>query len=146
MNHIRISLVAKPWTMTSRAEDLLNELEEETFPGDDIYDKENCYWWVAYIDGIPVGFAGLKLLEDQNEGLAWFPRAGVLKDARRCGIHHALIKARLAYATKLGVQEVITYTVLDNEVSSNHLMDLGFRLYTPETRWVGDVLYWRKVL
>ena len=60
-----------------------------------------------------------------------------------------MIKAREEKAKRLGLYELVSYTVLDNFISSNNLIKEGFLLYVPEEGedFAGlDVLYWQKYL
>jgi N-acetylglutamate synthase-like GNAT family acetyltransferase len=120
-------------------------LDELCFPDDDRVDLDNTLWWIALVDETQVvGFGGLRVLEHD---VGYLCRAGVADSLRGQGIHDALIRARLAYAKMIGLQQVITYTLTDNPFSANNLADEGFRLYLPEYPWAGrSALYWARGL
>lgn len=105
---------------------------------------EGVHWWVAFDKETPVAYAGVKIT---SERVAFLCRAGVLPSHRGKGLQAKLIRVRVAWAKRQGVKQVITYTVLDNPASSNNLIRCGFRLYTPEWKWVGnEALYWSRNL
>lgn len=105
---------------------------------------DGVHWWVAFDKDTPVAYAGIKPV---NEKVAFLCRAGVLPSHRGKGLQTKLIRTRLAWAKKHGFKQVITYTVVDNPVSSNNLIRCGFKLYVPEWKWVGsEALYWTRTL
>ena len=121
----------------------LEELNNLIFPQDYTLDFSKDVWWVATCDNKPVGFCGLA----EFRNYVFLKRAGVLSDYRGRRLHRHLIRVRLQYAKKLGFEQAITYTLINNTASSNNLIQAGFRLYLPENRWVGnDALYWVKWL
>lgn len=106
---------------------------------------EGAHWWVAFDDGKPVAFAGVKITI--RDRFAYFCRAGVLPSHRGRGLQARLIRARVAWAKKQGIKQAITDTVIDNAPSSNNLIKCGFKLYTPESKWCGSqALYWSRKL
>lgn len=120
----------------------LKYLQKKCLPYDEPYDTAQGWWWIAYDEGKPVGFAGLV------RAISWFDcgyfcRAGVLSNYRGQGIQKALIQARLRKAKKVGYRWVITDT-RDNNPSANSLISQGFKIYSPTKPWgYDDTLYWR---
>lgn len=104
-----------------------------------------AFWWLVWDDeGDAVGFAGLKLLDDD---MAYLCRVGVLPGARGKGLQKRLLRARERFARECGWTNAITYTAITNPASSNSLISAGYKLYLPEYAWAGkDVLYWIKKL
>jgi len=67
--------------------------------------------------------------------------------ARGQGLQRRLIRVRELAARKAGMLAIVTDTHRENHASSNSLMAMGYRLYTPHTKWAfNDGLYWRKKL
>ena len=103
------------------------------------------WWWLAWLAGVPVGFAGLRLSKS-TPGTASLHRAGVLLKNRGNRLQRRFIRLREAKARKLGMTRMVTDTT-DAIASSNSLMDLGYRLFTPGRKWAfKDSLYWEKTL
>lgn len=110
--------------------------------------KANRIWFAAVENDKVLGYAAIAILHEQK--LLFFSRAAVQPNARGRGIHKRLIKARLRKAKALTfggkIKTIITYTVIDNVISANNLIKHGFRLYTPQTKWVGDVIYFSRAI
>ncbi len=53
-----------------------------------------------------------------------------------------MIKARIAWAKRVGAREIITYTLLRNYDSFVNLLKCGFRFYKPEVPYVGDDVHY----
>ena len=122
--------------------DLAMSLNEVIFPEDEFDFSVNDRFWIAYEKGLPVGFASVRPLDNC---IVYFNRAGLLEEARGKGLHIRLIERRLRWSRQHGFACAITYTV-DNPQSYSNLQKKGFRLYSPECKYVGDVLYWIKYL
>jgi GNAT superfamily N-acetyltransferase len=121
----------------------VKRLDKAIFSEDERVKIEGGVWWLIYHKGEAVGFGGLAVIKDLNYG--FFRRAGVLYDHRGHGLQKKLIKIRLRYLKKLRIPCAITYTVLDNPASSNSLISMGFKLYTPSEPYCGsNVLYFKK--
>ena len=121
---------------------LLDFLDLSTLPGDEPYDKVGSVWWVAYDGKTPVGYAGIKRW---GSTMAFLCRAGVLKEARGQGLHRRLLRVREAWAKRLGIKTLITYTAPFNLQAANNLIRAGFVLYKPEEEWgVEHALYFWK--
>lgn len=121
----------------------MRAIEARCFPSDEpVDDTKKSSWWIAYLDGEPVGFA---VSEDYTKEITYLSRSGVLAKAAGLGIQKRLIKAREQHAKRQGKTLVITYTLIDNPKSVNSLIAKGYRLYQPQYAWVGrKVLYWQK--
>jgi len=123
----------------------LTYLQKKCLPYDEPYDVSKGWWWIAYDEDKPVGFAGLVRSISWSD-CGYFCRAGVLPSHRGQGIQKALIQARLRKAKKVGYRWVITDT-RDNNPSANSLINRGFKIYTPSKPWgYDDTLYWRIAL
>ena len=121
---------------------LIEQLERESFPGDEPYNVRSAKWWLAYHDGHLAGFAGAKVILGSRA--VYLCRAGVKSGHRGHRIQLRLIRARVAWARRLpDIDCVITYTLRENTASSNNLIRAGFKLYRPMVDWSGPVLYWR---
>ncbi len=124
---------------------LIDHMDAICFPGDKKCHGENIIWWIAYKQTkdkpIPVGYAGLKLDDDPP----YFIRVGVLPEERGQGIANLLTLARIKYAQKNGLKEVVTCTHPENVPSMNNLIKHGFVTYKPCRRWAGALMvYWIK--
>lgn len=121
---------------------LLDFLDLTTLPGDEPYEKAGSVWWIVYDGKTPVGYAGIKRW---GSTMAFLCRAGVLKEYRGRGLHARLLRVREAWAKRLGLKTLITYTAPFNLQSANNLIRSGFILYTPEENWgVENALYFWK--
>jgi len=118
-------------------------LQKTTLPSDDIRPLANDEWWIAYQDGVPVGFAAFNFCDSTT---GYLSRSGVLYSARGHGLQKRLIKTRLNYAKRNGVTVVLCDTS-QNPASANSLISQGFRLYDPVRPWaLSTSLYWKKTL
>ena len=52
-------------------------------------------------------------------------------------VQQRLIRARVAAARRLAVNELVTYVMIYNVASINSLVNCGFRFYVPATKWGG---------
>lgn len=107
------------------------------------------YWWLAYHDKEPIGFAGITP-SSIGPGVGYLKRVGVLAEHRGKGLQKRLLKVRERKARALGWHSVITDTT-DNVPSANNLIAAGYKLFDPELaqacRWAfKSSLYWRKSL
>ena len=113
-------------------------LDEICFPGDDRVNPAGALWWIVWQGKTPVAYAGLRLCQDpRNLGLAFLNRAGVVPGHRGRGLQKRLIRARIAAARQLAVNELVTYVMTYNVASINSLVSSGFRFYCPATKWGG---------
>jgi RimJ/RimL family protein N-acetyltransferase len=130
----------------ARQADLLGALHTACMPADDVPDFSHGWWWVGTVDGVPAAFAGMTPVASWPQ-TAYLKRSGVLPQFRGNGYQKRLIRVRLAYARRLGMERVVTDTAEWNYASSNSLIACGFRLYEPQRRWsFGTALYWVKKL
>lgn len=102
------------------------------------------YWWIAYHDREPVGFAGITP-STIGPGVGYLKRAGVLPAHRGHGLQRRLLKVRERKARELGWASIITDTT-DNVPSANNLIRAGYRLFEPQPWAFRSSLYWRKDL
>ena len=122
---------------------LVQELDRSIFNEGSIPD--GAIWWLAYVGTVPVGYAGLKIWDEEGRRYGYLCRAGVLPEYRGKGIQLALIKVRdrMALRRKVGVN--ITYVADWNLGSANNLVRCGYSLYHPTWRYgFKDALYFRK--
>lgn len=84
-------------------------------------------WWLAELEGAPVGYAGIKLIP--GEGKAFLCRAGVVEAARGKGLQKRLIRVRTRFAKSQGVLRCYTYVKDSNLASMRSLLSCGFRPY-----------------
>jgi GNAT superfamily N-acetyltransferase len=118
----------------------IERLDRTLFAADTPVNYAKSYWWIARDGNKSVAYAGLRVM-DKN--MAFLSRAGVVENARGKGLHRRLIQVRVRWAWLHGLNTLITYTLINNQASSNNLIRTGFRLYDPEWAWVGRwVLYW----
>ena len=110
------------------------------FPEDDPIENWRTYtWWIGTVDDVPICYCGLQLLEDY----AYMVRSGVLAEYQGQGLQKKMIKRRLEYCTKKGINKVVTDTVCDNPASMNSLISSGFKVYEPAEGWRGEgTVYW----
>lgn len=108
-------------------------------------DTDQDFWWLAYQDKMPCGFAQVvPAASTPNTG--YLKRSGVLPGHRGNRLQLRLIRAREALARKMGWVTLVTDTT-DNPRSANTMIRAGYRLYTPENKWAYEhSLYWRKTL
>ena len=123
-------------------------LDEICFPHDDRITTADSLWWIVWQDKIPVAYAGLRICQaEQNLGLAFLCRVGVIPGHRGRGLQKRLIRARERAARQLAVSELVTYCVPWNSPSLNSLIACGYKFYRPATRYGGTgSVYLRKAL
>jgi GNAT superfamily N-acetyltransferase len=139
---IKIRLVCRPHENNNFCQ-VIKELDDYFFPGAPYFGAPGCYWWIAFDDDKPIGYAGLDTVRLKNK--AFLCRGGVLSQYRGNGIHKRLIKARERMARKLGFDRIVTYTDHDNIASSNSLIKRGYIRYRPGAEWgVDNAIYFSK--
>jgi GNAT superfamily N-acetyltransferase len=100
-------------------------------------------WWLAWDDGEPVAFAGVR------PSLRWIDcmylcRSGVAPEHRGKGVQKRLIRVREAYAREMAMRWLISDTT-NNPASANSLISCGFRMYEPAAPWGNrHTVYWKK--
>lgn len=127
-----------------RIKALLRQLHEDTFGDSADVPEFYGYWWIVYDDTAPVGFAGL-VQSTLAPNVGYLKRSGVLPSHRGQGLQMRLLKAREAYARRLGWASVISDTAFHNIHSSNNLIKAGYSMFEPPKRWAfAHGLYWIK--
>lgn len=120
-------------------------LMADIFDANDHLPLADRLWWLARLDGKPVAFAGLRIVDAGQTG--FLSLCGVLKRHRGHGIQRRLIVVRERYAASVGCTAIATYTMNRNTASSNSLIRCGYRLYDPAWEWAGpDAMYFLKSL
>jgi GNAT superfamily N-acetyltransferase len=141
---IKIRLVCRPEKLVKKHIETLEQLDEHFFPGVP-YPIKGSYWWIAFDDDKPIGYAGLDPTRFKNK--CFLCRAGVVAQYRGTGIHKRLIKARERMARKIGIKRVVTYTSHDNIPSCNSLIKRGYIRYRPGAEYgVDNAIYFSKEL
>jgi GNAT superfamily N-acetyltransferase len=110
--------------------DTIQELDREAFPtSPKLTDEElsSSVWWLAYLDGVPVAYAGIWLIPAKKK--AFLTRAAVAKIAQGQGLQKRLIRVRLRHAKRAGIPRVYTYTQAGNFASMKSLIACGLRPY-----------------
>lgn len=140
-----IRYVYGPDKQSNKSREILDDLDQELFPGEEIYNKDTGYWWLVYNkNNKPIGFAGLDIFTD---GRGFLCRSGVLSEARGHGIQKRLIKLRESKAKKEKIKVICTYTSHDNIYSCNNLIICGYKRYEPKYIWgIDNGLYFYKNL
>lgn len=128
------------------AMDAIRRMHKSCLPYDEQpFIPSKGYWWIAYDDGQPVGFAGLKMtIRWIDCGYLW--RSAVLPEYRGRGLQVKFIRLRERKARELGWKYMITDTS-SNPASANNLIKCGYRIYEPSIEYgMTHTVYWRKVL
>jgi GNAT superfamily N-acetyltransferase len=130
----------------TRDRPLILKMEQVCF-NDESLDEDDArehIWFVAFVNGKPAGYAGLKTWDGFTGFLS---RAGVLPEFRGLGLQKRLIKSRQRYAKRIGIRWLVTYTAIDSAASQNSLISCGYRPYRPEYPWAGaEWIYFRRKL
>ena len=122
--------------------DLIISLHAIIFPEDEFEINERTISWVLWDSGKPAGFCMAYPLKYEPDSL-FLLRAGLLPEYRGRGLHIRLILARVRWARRNGMKNVITYTLKNNPQSYYNLQKCGFKLYEPENYYAGELaLYW----
>jgi GNAT superfamily N-acetyltransferase len=107
---------------------------------------ENCWWWLACMDGTdgaPVGYLGM-LTGISDATLAYVARVGVLPEHRGHRLQLRLMRAAERFARRQGFLEIISDTT-NNPASANNFIRAGFFTYAPAKPWAFQTsIYWRK--
>lgn len=97
-------------------------------PGTDWTAEEvnRAHWWAAYSNTDEyAGFAGITTHE-QPPGEGFLLACAVLPDWRRYGVQTRLIRARVAWARRQGLERVWTCCNVSNTPSLRNLLRAGF--------------------
>jgi GNAT superfamily N-acetyltransferase len=126
------------------AADILAELHRLTFFDSAPIPKfDQGYWWLAFREATPIGFAGV-IPSTRAHNAGYFSRVGVLR--RHCGhgLQLRLMRAMESRARNNGWGCLVSDTT-DNIASANNFIRAGYRLYEPQDPWAWpNTLYWRK--
>lgn len=124
---------------------VLCDLHDATFEGTaPAVDTSEGYWWLAYDEGVPVGFSGV-IQSTLADGVLYFKRVGVLASHRGQGLQAKLLRACELWAKREGWDRIISDTTFDNIASANSFIRAGYRLFEPPNRWAFKTgLYWSK--
>jgi GNAT superfamily N-acetyltransferase len=137
--------IKKVDTSDDETEEAIQELHDKTFGKHAPMVDPFCHghWWLAYYDDVPMAFAGL---QRHGEDSGYLKRCGVLPGHRGNGLQRKLIRAREAYARRLGYTHLVSDTT-NAIASANNLIKAGYRLFIPREPWgPKGALYWRKEL
>lgn len=84
-------------------------------------------WWLAHMGDEVVGFAGIQM--KYAEGKAFLVRGAVLPVARGGGLQKRMIRTRVSFAKRLGINRCYTYVWAGNFASMRSLIACGFKPY-----------------
>jgi len=137
--------IRKVDTSIERNRALLHWLQLEILPADTPEDTETGHWWVAYDNGNPIGFCGMRKSSRWSDTV-YLCRAGVVYKAQGKGLQKRLIRVRERQAKRMKMNWLITDTFY-NPASANSLIACGFKMFIPSKPWAyKDTCYWRKRL
>lgn len=123
---------------------LLQYMQLETMPHDEVVDPGDGWWWLVKKDGIPAAFLGMTKLPLENAG--YVARVGVLAPFRGAGMQKHLMRVAERKARALGWQKLIS-TTLNNPPSANSFIACGYKTYEPQNPWgYQGTIYWFKDL
>jgi GNAT superfamily N-acetyltransferase len=126
------------------AADILADLHRLTFFDSAPIPKfDQGYWWLAFHEAAPIGFAGV-IPSTRAHNAGYFSRVGVLK--RHCGhgLQLRMMRAMESRARNNGWGCLVSDTT-NNIASANNFIRAGYRLYEPQNPWAWpNTLYWRK--
>ncbi len=130
-----------------------NSLEPKTFPLLKLRHLAEGFWWVAYLDGEAVGFAGLVPFEPFERLGVWYcKRAYTKPDHRGHGLQLRMLVTRETRARQHKATMLVSDCAAGNVHSAKNFRRAGFEMLTAddiEQPWAeasGPSLYWRKVL
>lgn len=119
--------------------------QTSTFPEITEAELDGGFWWLAYLDDEPVGFAGM-VPSKQYAGVGYFKRAGIDPAHRGNGLQIRLMRVRINKARKVGYSHLISECT-DTVYSANNFIKAGFRIYEPSKPWAfKNSIYWIKKL
>jgi GNAT superfamily N-acetyltransferase len=126
------------------AAEAIHSLHADTFLGlAPAVDPENGYWWLAYYEDDPIGFAGL-IPSTYEPRYGYFSRVGVLNAHRGNGLQRRMMRAVEARAKQHGWKGIISDTT-DNFASANNFIRCGYVTFAPKYPWsFKTAIYWRK--
>lgn len=102
------------------------------------------HWWLVYLAGRTVGFAGMVPFHPFSR-VGYLKRAAILPEHRGHGLQRQLIDVREEFA-RSGTDwtHLISECLASNVSSANNFIRAGFMLCEPERPWEKDTLYWIK--
>ncbi len=125
--------------------DSMNALAPEIFPPLTRDHLANGFWWLAYLGGEPVAFAGL--VEFHPFPVGYFKRCFVTPDHYGHGLQYRMMWNRIVKAQQLKWDMLVSDCGPNNHFSASNFRKAGFELIDPEQKWAGpNDLYWRKCL
>lgn len=127
----------------------LRELALACFPKGTLresYKPDSGVLWLVWHKNDAIAFSQLQVMRYGNT--AYVALQGVLPEHRGHGLQRRLLRVAERYARSLGLDFVVTETIIDNPISSNNLIRSGFELFTPDVAWnpKQPALYWRKAI
>ena len=124
--------------------DALADLHRLTFfDGAAIPEFDWGHWWLAYLERMPVAFAGV-VPSTRAYNAGYFSRVGVLKKHSGNGLQLRLMRTLESRARHNGWNCIVSDTT-NNLASANNFIRAGYRLYQPQYPWAWpNTLYWRK--
>lgn len=124
----------------------LNALCPEIFPALSEEHLADGFWWLVYLDGDPIAFAGMVQFKP-FESVWYYKRCYVLPDHHGHGLQFRLMKARELKARQIGARQIISECAGSNTYSASNFRKAGFELTEPEQKWgAANSLYWVKAL
>jgi GNAT superfamily N-acetyltransferase len=122
----------------------LSDLHRLTFfEGAAIPEFDQGYWWLAYRETEPVGFAGL-VPSTHVRDAGYFIRVGVMSPHTGHRLQLRLMRALELRARHIGWNWVVSDTT-DNLASANNFVRANYRLFQPRYAWAfPQTLYWYK--
>jgi GNAT superfamily N-acetyltransferase len=124
----------------------LNRMVPETFPELQPRHLEDGFWWLAYDDRLPIGFAGMVPFEP-FPGVGYLKRAYVLPEHRGHGLQQRFLFLREAKALSLGWHLLASECAVDNRSSARSFGRAGYEKSIPEQPWGAQPsIYWVKRL
>jgi GNAT superfamily N-acetyltransferase len=124
--------------------DALTDFHRLTFfDGAAIPEFDWGYWWLAYLEAIPVAFVGV-VPSTRAHNAGYICRVGVLQKHWGNRLQLRLMRAAESRARHRGWSCVVSDTT-DNLASANNFIRAGYRLYRPQYPWAWpNTLYWCK--
>jgi GNAT superfamily N-acetyltransferase len=121
------------------AADILADLHRLTFF--DSAPIDQGYWWLAFREAAPVGFAGV-IPSTRAHNASYFSRVGVLR--RHCGhgLQLRMMRAMESRARNNGWGCLVSDTT--DIASANNFIRAGYGLYEPQNPWAWLTIEWRR--
>ncbi len=105
---------------------------------------ERGYWWLVFLGGEVVGFAGLTPFEPLPD-IGYMKRCYIAPDHHGHGLQYRMLTARIARARELCWTHIVSDCDASNIYSANNFRRAGFSLTDPEQKWAErprPSLYW----